>query len=46
MCLQPRSLIRQQRIGGGVAFVEPVASELVDQVEQLVRLRFWYAIAF
>ena len=36
--LQPGGLIGEQRIGGGVALVEAVAGELVDQVEQLVGL--------
>ena len=38
MRLQPRRLIGEQRIGGGVALVEAIAGELVDQVEQFVRL--------
>ena len=38
MCLQPRGLIGEQRIGRRVALVEAVARELVDQVEQLVGL--------
>ena len=36
--LQPGRLIGDQRVGGGVALVEAVAGELVDQVEQLVGL--------
>ena len=38
MRLEPGGVVRQQRIGGGVRLVEAVAGELVDQVEQLVRL--------
>ena len=38
MRLEPRGLVGEQRIGGGVALVEAVAGELVDQVEQLVGL--------
>ena len=36
--LQPRRLIRNDRIGGGVRFVEAVAREFLEQVEHLVRL--------
>ena len=35
---QPGGLVGEQRIGGGVAFVETVAGELVDQIEQLTSL--------
>ena len=38
MRLQPGGLVGDQRIGGGVALVEAIAGELVDQVEQLVGL--------
>ena len=38
MRLQPGGLVGDQRISGGVALVEAVAGELVDQVEQLVGL--------
>jgi hypothetical protein len=38
MRLQPGGVIGDQRVGGGVALVEAVAGELVDQVEQLVGL--------
>ena len=38
MRLHPGGLVRQQGVGGGVALVEAVAGELVDQVEQLVGL--------
>ena len=40
MRLEPGSLVRQQRVSGGVAFVEAIACELVDQVEQLVGFDF------
>ena len=36
--LQPGGLVGDERVGGGVALVEAVARELVDQVEQLVGL--------
>ena len=36
MRLEPGSLVRQQRVSGGVALVEAVACKLVDQIEQLV----------
>ena len=36
--LQPRRLVGDQRVGGGVALVEAVAGELVDQLEDLRRL--------
>src|SRR3546814_16292373 len=39
MRLQPGGVICDQRICSGVALVEAIASELVDQVEQFVRLR-------
>ena len=38
MRLQPGGVIGDQRVGGGVALVEAIAGELVDQVEQLVGL--------
>ena len=38
MRLQPGGLVGDQRVSGGVALVEAVAGELVDQIEQLVRL--------
>ena len=38
MRLQPRGLVGDERVGRGVALVEAIAGELVDQVEQLVRL--------
>ena len=36
--LQPRRLIRDNRVGGGVRFVEAVAREFFEQVEDFVRL--------
>jgi len=33
---QPACLIGQQRIGGGVGFVETVTGKLVDQIEQII----------
>ncbi len=36
--LQPRRVVRQQRVGGGVRLVEAVARELLHQVEDLVGL--------
>lgn len=38
MRLQPRRLIGEQGVSGGVRLVEAVSGELVDQVEQLVGL--------
>ena len=38
MRLHPGGLIGEQRIGGGVRFVEAVAGEFVDQIEQFVGL--------
>ena len=36
--LQPGGLVGDQRVAGGMALVEAIAGELVDQVEQLVGL--------
>src|SRR3546814_1331023 len=38
MRLEPRRLVGEQRVGGGVRFVETIARELVDQIEQFVGL--------
>ena len=38
MRLEPRGLVGEQRIGGGVRLVETVAGELVDQIEQRIGL--------
>ena len=46
MRLEPRRLIGKQRIRRCVAFIEAIARKLVDQVEQLVRLRRWNLVVF
>ena len=41
MHFQPRRLICQHGIGGGVALVEAIACEFVDQVEQFIGAVGW-----